>query len=421
MDRPLSSCLVDLKSLARDALDLTQEIIDCCGPRLTGSDACRRAATMLGERLHPLCDHVAVEPFDVRPGAFLGFMRVTGTCYLAGTAFALASMALPAALFFSAGAFVTIVQFLLYRELLDPLFPRRVGYNVVGILEPAGEAIRQLIFAGHHDSAYVFNLLCSLPRLYRLRLVGAFVAVFSMLVVAWLSVALARREMRPAVVVFDCAMGVLFLAPMWFFHGDEGTPGAGDNLIASSMLVSIARALFGGEAPLRGTRIILFSSDAEESGLRGARAFVRRHESELRRLPTTLFNADSIYRSDCIQFLCSDLNGLVRLDRTLAERCVEIARKLGIPSRTFGMYPGAGATDAAEFARIGVNSTTLLALPTDIESANLVYHTPDDVVANIEPAAVEACLAIALGLAREMDGDAPGNPLAARGRCAADL
>ena len=401
---------IDLKSLARDALDLTQEIIDRCGPRLAGTEASCKAAALLAQRLHPLCDRAAVEPFHFHPDAFLGFMRVTAVFYLAGTAFVLASMPLSAAICFTAGALVTFFQFLIYREVLDPLFPRGVGHNVVATLEPEGEPSRQLIFAGHHDSAHVFNMLCHLPRLYRLRLVGAFIAVLGMPLITWLFVAFARRGVSPAVAVVDCAMGLVFLGPMWFFLGKEGTPGAGDNLIASSMLVSIARALRSAGWALSGTRVILFSSDAEESGLRGARAFVRQHEAELRRLPTTLLNIDSVYRADCIQFLCSDLNGFVRLDRPLADLCVEIAKNLDIPARTFSMYPGTGATDAAEFAKIGVKSTTLIALPTDVESANLVYHTPNDIVANIQPAAVEACLAVALGVAREVDRGAAGCP-----------
>lgn len=383
-------------SAARGALALTQEIIDRCGPRLAGTAASREAAALLAERLRPVCDRVAVEHFPVHPGAFLGFLRVVAIAYLAGTALLVAGSALAAALCFTAGALVTIVEFVLYRELLDPFYPRRVGANVVATLEPAGEARRQLIFAGHHDSARIFNLLCHLPRLYRLRLVGAFVAVFGMPVVVWLGAG-------PAVVALDLALGLLFIAPMWFFLGKDGTPGAGDNLIASAMLVSIARALRSTGA-LRETRVILVSTDAEESGLRGARAFVQRHGAELRRLPTTLFNMDSVYRRDSIRFLASDLNGFVPLDRALAGRCVAIAATLGIPARTFRMYPGTGATDAAEFARAGVEATTLIAMPTDVESADLVYHTPRDVVASIEPAAVEACLAVALALAREVDG-----------------
>ena len=394
---------VDLRSLARDAIDLTQRIIDRCGPRLAGTEASRKAARLLAARLHPLCDHVAVEPFSVHPDALMGFIRVTTVLYVAGTALLIASMSLAASVCFTAGALVTTSQFLLYREVLDPLFPRRVGHNVVAILEPEDEPSRQLIFAGHHDSTRVFNMLRRLPQLYRLRLAGAFVAVFGMPLVGWLCAAFARQEVPPMIVALDCAMGLVFLGPMWFFLGKEGVPGAGDNLIASSMLVSIARALRSADSGLRGTRVILFSSDAEEAGLRGARAFVRRHEAELGRLPTTLLNIDSVYRADRIQFLCSDLNGFVPLDRALADRCVEIAKGLGVAARTFRMYPGAGATDAAEFARVGVRSTTLIALPTDIEGGGLVYHTPHDTVATIQPTAVEACLGVALGLAREVD------------------
>ncbi len=392
----------DIQALARDALDLTQEIIDACGPRLAGSEASRKAASILVQRLEPFCDRASVEPFEVHPAAFLGFMRVTAVFYLAGTALLFASL-LAAAACYSAGALITVLQFLLYKEVLDPWFPRAAGHNVVAVMEPEGEASRQLIFAGHHDSARVFNMLCHWPRLYRIRLVGAFVAVLGMPLIAWTSAALAAPVPRPAIAAYACAMGLLFLLPMWFFLGEEGTPGAGDNLIASCLLVCVARAL-RADGGLRGTRVVLFSSDAEESGLRGARAFVREHRAELRRLPTTLLNVDSVYRADCIQFLRSDLNGFVPLDRSLAEQCVEIAKGLGFGARAFSMYPGTGATDAAEFAKVGVKSTTLIALPTDVETENLVYHTPDDTVASIQPAAVEACLGVALALAREVDG-----------------
>jgi hypothetical protein len=119
---------------------------------------------------------------------------------------------------------------------------------------------------------------------------------------------------------------------------------------------------------------------------------------------TMLLNIDSVYSADCIQFLRSDLNGFVALDHALAARCVEIAHGLGFRARVFRMYPGAGSTDAAEFAKVGVKATTLIALPTDVEHADLVYHTPRDTVSAIEPRAVEACLGIALGLARQLDG-----------------
>jgi hypothetical protein len=96
--------------------------------------------------------------------------------------------------------------------------------------------------------------------------------------------------------------------------------------------------------------------------------------------------------------------------------------------RTFGMIFGAGGTDAAESARRGIPSTSIIALSTDIFRDRLVYHTMRDTVEHIEPAAVEACLRIGLKLLSKLeageiiDGSRPGSrtgrraPRAARRR-----
>ena len=71
-----------------------------------------------------------------------------------------------------------------------------------------------------------------------------------------------------------------------------------------------------------------------------------------------------------------------------------------------------GATDAAELTGAGVRATTLIAMSTRLVREGLVYHTMQDTVDAIEPAAVAACLAVAEGLAWEMDGlrESPPTP-----------
>jgi aminopeptidase YwaD len=64
---------------------------------------------------------------------------------------------------------------------------------------------------------------------------------------------------------------------------------------------------------------------------------------------------------------------------------------------------GGGATDAAEFAAIGISATTMIAMPTSIIRKGLVYHTMQDTVDAIEPEAVAACLSIAERLAYDLD------------------
>jgi hypothetical protein len=90
----------------------------------------------------------------------------------------------------------------------------------------------------------------------------------------------------------------------------------------------------------------------------------------------------------------------------MATECQEIATKLGYPVRLIPIPPGAGGTDAAEFAKVGMEATTLIAMPTKIHRKKIVYHTLNDTVEHIEPAAVEATLKIALAYILKKEQDA---------------
>ena len=43
-----------------------------------------------------------------------------------------------AALLATAGVVILAAEFFYYRELLDPLYPRQTGRNVLAVVEPAG-------------------------------------------------------------------------------------------------------------------------------------------------------------------------------------------------------------------------------------------------------------------------------------------
>jgi hypothetical protein len=143
--------------------------------------------------------------------------------------------------------------------------------------------------------------------------------------------------------------------------------------------------------------------DAEESGLRGSRAFAVRHRAELQALPTFMLNIDSIYDRAELQFLTRDLNGTVPLSEDLARRAAHLCQAAGGPQRLYRMAFGGGGTDSAELARIGVQATTLIGLSTDLVRDGLVYHTLNDTVEAIDPAAVEVCLKTAASLVEDLD------------------
>jgi len=69
---------------------------------------------------------------------------------------------------------------------------------------------------------------------------------------------------------------------------------------------------------------------------------------------------------------------------------------LGYSLKEMALPPGGGGTDAAAFARLGVEATTIIGISTAFIGNGLVYHTPHDTVDAIEPEAVEAVLDIAV-------------------------
>ncbi len=407
-----SQQVIPLPERVRRTMSRTAEWIGRYGGRLAGSDACRKTAEVLQREFQRAGAAVTLEPFQTRPEAFTQFYRVDALLYLSALILLLLDRPLAASVIFLFVIVAAGLEFGWYVELYDWLYPQRTCYNVSAVLEPRGEAQRQLIFSGHHDSAKELHFLTGNQKFYALkilipdvfRMLGLLVSWCWLLWQAFTGSAPAFLPLAKVLLV----IGVYFVFTKFFLFSRSATPGAGDNLIASAMLVDLAErfAVPGetGRSLLEHTRLIFASFDAEESGLRGSRAWVRAHRATLQALPAWALNIDSIYAARDLQFLISDLNSHVALDRPLAERCVDIARRQGLQAELAVMRFGGGATDATELTWGGVRATTMIAMPTSVVREGLVYHTMRDTVEAIEPEAVSACLAVAERLAFELDG-----------------
>jgi hypothetical protein len=399
---------------ARSALDFTAGIIDSFGPRLAGTEACRRAADLIAEKAGQTCDSVRQERFAVHPGAFLGFIKVLVVFYVA-SALGLSFLPVFSAALITVGIVILVFGFLLYKPLLDPFFPKKEGINVIACLEPTGEVKRQLIVSGHHDSARIFNFYVDRPELYSRRIYGGIGSV----VVLWLAAIIVSLVSSPllgkAFVGFDASrviVAALFLAalplvlPLWKFASDKGTPGAGDNLIASASALEIVGELRRRRDSGNGlahTRVVFASFDAEEAGLRGARAFARARRREFATLPSYSYNMDCVYTLADLHFLSSDLNGSVAMDEESTNLLCSIAKAENLPDRKEPIAFLTGGTDAAELAKAGVKATSLISMKWGNDARANAYHTPADTVDAIESEAVEAVIRLGVAFARELD------------------
>jgi len=400
-----------IRKLADEAIAFTARIIDEIGPRLCGSESCKKSAYRIRSEMERHCDSSGIEEFDVHPMAFLGFLKASVILYLASSLLLFFGYVVPAALGYTLAVAMAVIQFVFYLQVFDPLYKKKKGYNVYGNIEPEGEVKQQILISGHHDSAHIFNFFTRFRRLYRIRIILGFLPIDAAFIAAWCWVVM--RYGFGSVPVFadlfryGSLIAIIFTGQLYFFISSKGSPGAGDNLIASAIALKTAEVFSagrnGGRAKLNNTRLVLLSFDGEEAGLRGARAYAKRHRQELASVPTYNLNLDSIYDINEFRFLRSDINGFVKLSRGMARECAGIAAALGYASKPFRMEFGAGATDAAELAKIGVEATTLIAMTIDLKDESFCYHTERDTVDKIQPEAVEAVLKIVHAFITEKD------------------
>jgi len=390
---------------SREILGWTRRIIDLCGPRPAGSEACLASARLIAEGLREHCDKVEVQEFSCRPWAFIGFLA--GSAAISTAAAALLFLGHPHAALavFLAVAFLSIVQFGFYVEVVDRLFPLRPCANVVASIEPPGPVKRQIIVSGHHDTAYEFRYLRLSPYLYlalgawqQIAVYAAPLVLAGLLVAQWLgAVVLSANLLRGLALL----VGVPALLYATTYFTRRSVPGAGDNLVSSGIALHVAKVfrerLEVDPEALAGARLILVSFDAEESGLRGSRAFVKRNLAQLKSLPTAMLNLESFYKLKDLCVLVSDLNGFCKLSQRLADLWIDEGKAEGLKVKTKRLSFGLGATDAAELAKVGVEAATLLGVPmSPIGAGRIVYHTRDDLPENLEPEVIDAAARLTL-------------------------
>jgi len=389
----------------KHAFAFTDEVVESFPGRVAGSEAVREAGLRVKGEFEKYCDPgtVKVDQFDIHPWSFLKYIPGLVALYFGCVVLLYFAPALAWISFagMALGMLVLYGQFVRYWHLLDPFFPKRQAYNIYGSIEPSGEVKQQVVVSAHHDAAYVFHLLHKAPKYYALLINGGMLfLVLGFLVSLAATVLLLFNLLLPQWIAVLLLVGGIFVLPLAFFTSGQVVPGAGDNMIAVALAAEIA-GLFGnfkkaGGNALKHTRLIVASFDAEEAGLRGARAFVKKHRELLLGTKTYVLNVDTLYKLKALSFLDKDLNSTVKLSHQLAQDCVDIAKDLGYPAIIGAMSFGGGSTDAAAFGEAGIEATNLAAMSFDLKDYDQgwVYHTPNDVSKHIEPQAVEAALKI---------------------------
>ena len=159
MDGVFRKMRLDCRRPVEDMIDGIGHMCRDMEQRAPGSAGEREAAEHLARVLRTECgcDDVRLETFRTHPAAFYGYFW-----------FSMAFDVLCALLYFvspwlsilsgCAALFLFVVQFGLYRQVIDPLFPERESCNVTAVRRCSGEVERRVFLNGHIDAAWEFPL-----------------------------------------------------------------------------------------------------------------------------------------------------------------------------------------------------------------------------------------------------------------------
>jgi hypothetical protein len=375
--------------------------------RRTGTDAERRAANGLAERLRSGGRRAAVESTYVHPQWSLVHLV---HCVLAIAGSLLAAVE-PAAGF----ALVLVAAVSMYGDLrgrwylLRRLFFRRASQNVIAPPLDGADERDRVILCAHYDAPLtgaVFNpwAVTGFEHLRRLwpgplsPLAIVFWAIALLLPPLGLRmagieadwVATLQLPQTLTLIVAAFLLGEIALSPTG--------PGANDNASGVAAVLA-ADARLGAERPDRvDVHVVLCGGG--ESTREGARAFLRAHRSELPRDRTWFVELDSAGRG-APRFVRREVPVIAQpLDPGLLELCAALAD--GDPTRSALDVAPAGAASLA--ASYGYPAIALTARERD-EFVPSGVHSPADVPDGVDAEAIAAVAALAEELVRLLDRD----------------
>ncbi len=381
------------------------------GPRESGEESERKAQAYVAESMKNVADTVEVEDFELHPKAFMGWVLVDVVLMVISAVLLILSRfdAVPAlSTVFNIAALVLTVlsvafavgEFLLYKQMLDPFFPKRRSCNVVCTRKAAGETKRRIIFSGHIDSAYEWyfthlgggKLLTTMIALgigsMVLHLVLDIVSLFD--IPQWLHITV-------LVIAFITLIPILFCTV--FVNWKLVVPGANDNLTGMFASMAVLRYMAANDIRFENTEVVAVSMACEEAGLRGAKAFAKKHAGE-DGVETVFVATDTLRDFDYMGVYNKDMTGTVKLDAQAAAMVKKATEIAGYNLDYANVF--FGSSDAAAIQQGGMKAVALAAMdPTPAR----YYHTRRDTADNLDPKTIEAGVDILLETAFLFDAE----------------
>ncbi|HLP51367.1 MAG TPA: M28 family peptidase [Chitinophagales bacterium] len=384
-------------------INLITEIIESVGPRPAGSEAERKAQLLVADKCKEFTPKVLVLEFEEYLHARFGKLKYYSLLFYIALLLYYFDQPIIALVVSLLNAVAFVLDFMTYRVILQS-FPGKLGksWNVEATLEPQGEVKNTLVFSGHIDSVYEFKWW------YKLGQQGAQLTVIGGAIMVLFPVFCLLAILISGGWSFYVFLVFVLLSPSlvayFNMHGEEPVDGACDNLsgvaIAFDVVKHFADPKNHGKSMLKNTRLKFVSFGSEETGLTGSCAYVKVQKDELLKEKAHLVNIDSIRLPEEVCIIKGETMNGTTYDKNLIARLQKSFGDKNIPIKT-GSTP-IGGTDGVFFIRAGIPAVSMIGLGMD--KLDPTYHTRRDVIANLNPEALENVKSGLIEFVEQWDG-----------------
>ncbi|MBQ5591778.1 MAG: M28 family peptidase [Clostridia bacterium] len=375
------------KTGAKFIFDFCKTIIDKHGPRLPGSAEEKAAQADIAKIMEEATGvKPTVEKFRLAPRASIGAIPYLG--YAGFVALALYYIhPIPAFIVSLCTLLFAVVQVFTYKGWFDKLFKQEESCNVYSVIDGKGEIDHTIVFSGHADSSWLWQMAAKNPKTMIIRTVLGVVGVVAVIIGSLLRFIFGMWSVvKPDTMEMPFYL-FLLITPLLFIYGlyslciylshdkKKASPGAMDNL--TGVGASILMGKYFKENPDKlpdNCRIIVASLGSEEAGLKGSEAFMKAHAGDKNLLINPyFFNIDSLRDYEHFNAVKGDSWLMSKFDDDMKNMLVKAFENAGVKPNI--IVNPVGGCDSTPICRAGYKTITFAAQKPDVTD---YYHTYRD-------------------------------------------
>ena len=375
------------------------------GSRNAGSEGERLASEYFYQELSASADEIKKEEFKLNPAAFTGWIPISVTCAMLGVV-AYFFSSLVALILFIIGIVPFLFEHVLYKRMLDPLYPEKTSQNITAIKKCSDYTKKRLYFVVNVDAPFENSIKyrfsgVTLVAVIVLDLIG--VAYFSALSIArWVLVGGLGASIASGIPLYVGLAGLVFV-PIFFINyfmisNKVIVDGANNNLTGCFVASRVLDAL--KDVELKNTDVGVIVTGGGACGLRGSKAWCDLHAEEVDKENTVFITLSSLRELGSLNVTGVEMYGLIRGDKDVAGLVQDSAKTLNLKCSNHRIP--LESSDSATFRQNGFKSACICATNLKLPE---YFYTRYDSYDNLSEECIGECYALALEIVKQYSGE----------------